>query len=291
MKTEGSFLQLPDIANSTDLGHITRDLYFDLLARSLMNEIYWEAEVSIQPATLWGFLEKRFRRALLAHGLHFVRVSPIDRSACTEGRAWPVFAHTMIGAARLNNLRSCVQDVLENQIPGDLIETGVWRGGACIMMRAILKAYGIRDRQVWVADSFEGLPRPNPERFPADAGATWHLHKRLAVSLEQVRANFKRYGLLDDQVHFLRGWFRDTLPNAPITKLAVLRLDGDMYEATMESLDNLYPKLSAGGYVIVDDFGAVPACRQAVYDYRTAHGITEPIEEIDWTGIYWQRSR
>ena len=284
-------LHLPEIANSTDPLHTIRDLYLSLLARSLTNEIYREAEVSIQPTTPVGFLKRKVRRALLARGLQVVSVTPIDRSARTEGRVWSAFADTMIGAARLNNLRACVEDVLRNEIPGDLIETGVWRGGACILMRAILKAYGISDRKVWVADSFAGLPPPSPGRFPADAGDTHHLHKQLAVSLEEVKGNFERYGLLDDQVHFLRGWFRDTLPSAPITKLAVLRLDGDMYESTMDSLESLYPKLSAGGYLIVDDFGAIPSCRQAVHDYRAAHGITEPIREIDWTGVYWQRLR
>jgi len=90
-------------------------------------------------------------------------------------------------------------------------------------------------------------------------------------------------------VRFLKGWFRDTLPAAPIERLAVLRLDGDMYQSTMDTLVNLYPKVSQGGYVIVDDYGAIPACRQAVNDYRAANGITEEIRDIDWTGIFWQK--
>jgi hypothetical protein len=195
----------------------------------------------------------------------------------------------MIGLRRLDNLQFCVEEVLSKNIPGDLIETGVWRGGATIFMRAILKAYGVKDRNVWVADSFEGLPAPNPERFPQDAGDLHHIMK-LAVSLDQVKANFERYGLLDDQVRFLKGWFRDTLPKAPIERLAILRLDGDMYESTMDALVNLYPKLSLGGCLIVDDYGAVPGCRQAVLDYRQLHGILDEIVQIDWTGVYWRRS-
>ncbi len=109
------------------------------------------------------------------------------------------------------------------------------------------------------------------------------------MSEEEVRANFERYGLLDEQVRFLKGFFQDTLADAPIEQLAVVRLDGDMYESTIVALDALYPKLSVGGYLIVDDWGAVPGCRQAVEDYRRDHGITEPIVEIDWTGVYWQR--
>ena len=106
-----------------------------------------------------------------------------------------------------------------------------------------------------------------------------------------MRGNFERYGLLDDRVHFLEGWFKDTLPNAPIEQLAILRVDGDMYESTMDALRPLYPKLSVGGYLIIDDYGAIPACKAAVEDYRSEHGITEPIVEIDWTGAYCKRER
>jgi hypothetical protein len=213
----------------------------------------------------------------------------VDAQTRQEGRDWPSRGYTMIGLKRLNNLQYCIQDVLVNKIPGDLIETGVWRGGATIFMRAVLKADAITDRCVWVADSFEGLPMPDEQRYPSDAGDLHHLSGELAVSLEQVQANFERFELLDEQVRFLKGWFRDTLPTAPIEQLAILRLDGDMYESTMEALVHLYPKLSRGGYVIVDDYGAVAGCRKAVDDYRASQGIKEETRWVDWTGVYWRR--
>jgi O-methyltransferase len=138
------------------------------------------------------------------------------------------------------------------------------------------------------ADSFEGLPVPNPD-YPADAGSEFHLFKDLAVPLDEVLENFRKYDLLDGQVRFLEGWFSDTLPACPIERLAVLRLDGDMYASTMDALHHLYPKLSVGGYVIVDDYGAVPACKSAAHDYRYRHDITEAIINIDWTGVYWRK--
>jgi hypothetical protein len=237
-----------------------RHLYLDLMKRCLMNSLYSEAEVG-------------------------------DAAARAEGRVWPAQAHTMIGARRLENLESCVRDVLENKVPGDLIETGVWRGGATIFMRALLKAYDVTDRRVWVADSFAGLPPPDTAKYPQDEGDELHKHDELAISLETVQSNFAKYGLLDDQVRFLKGWFRDTLPTAPIDQLAVARLDGDMYESTIDALAHLYPKLSVGGYLIVDDYGCIPACRQAVHDYRDAHAITDEIHTIDWTGVFWRRGR
>jgi len=198
-------------------------------------------------------------------------------------------AHTLLGQQRLNNLQWSVEDVLKRKVPGDIIETGVWRGGACIFMRAILKAHGVRDRKVWAADSFEGLPAADPTRYPMDRGSTFHQQRGFAVSLDEVRRNFEKYGLLDHQVEFVKGWFCDTLPKLAGHTWAVIRLDGDMYQSTMEALVNLYPGLSTGGYVIVDDFGAVPACRQAVLDFRQSHCVHEAIRVIDWTGVYWQR--
>jgi hypothetical protein len=190
---------------------------------------------------------------------------------------------------RLDNLQACVEEVIKNRVPGDLIETGVWRGGATIFMRAILKAYGITDRNVWVADSFQGLPLPDAEKYPADTGDIHHKATFLQVSLEQVKANFEKYSLLDEQVRFLKGWFKDTLPDAPIEQLAVMRLDGDMYESTMDALSLLYPKLSVNGYVIIDDY-ILEGCRRAVQDFRAARGITDEIKDIDGTGVYWQRT-
>jgi hypothetical protein len=207
-----------------------------------------------------------------------------------EGLDWPARAHTMIGLKRLANVRSCVEGVLSEGVPGDFIETGAWRGGATILMRAILKARGVTDRTVWVADSFAGLPAPDPARYPLDHGDRLHTFPELAVTLERVQDNFRRYGLLDEQVRFLKGWFRDTLPSAPIERLAVLRLDGDLYESTIQALDALYDRLSVGGYVIVDDYGNVAACRQAVHDFRAARAIKEPIRPIDWAGVFWRRA-
>lgn len=198
-------------------------------------------------------------------------------------------SHTMIGRRRMNNLEFCLGRILADGVPGDLIETGVWRGGATIFMRGFLKAHGVADRMVWVADSFAGLPPPS---LAQDAG--YDLSPRhwpsLAVGIEQVQDLFRRYGLLDDQVRFLKGWFKDTLPNAPIDRLALLRLDGDLYESTMDALVPLYDKVSPGGYVIVDDYTSCPPCGRAVEDFRARHGIADPLVEIDEASVYWRKT-
>jgi O-methyltransferase len=205
-----------------------------------------------------------------------------------EGKIWLDAGETMVGLYRMNNVEYCIEEIIKNNIEGDFIETGVWRGGVCIFMRALLKEYEITDKKVWVADSFEGLPKPNEDEYPEDKGDKHHFFNELVVSLEQVKENFKKYGLLDEQAIFLKGWFKDTLPTAPIKKLSLLRLDGDMYESTMDALTNLYPKLQKGGFIIIDDWGAVPACKKAVLDFRATHNIDNEMVPIDWTGIYWK---
>ena len=204
------------------------------------------------------------------------------------GRDWPATAKTMIGTARMRNLRRLVETALSEGVGGDLLEAGVWRGGACIYMRGILAAHGVKDRVVWAADSFAGLPTPDDERYPADRGDPHHTYEQLAVSLEDVKRSFEQFGLLDNQVAFLPGWFQDTLPKAPIKSLALLRLDGDMYGSTMETLEALYSKVNRGGFVVVDDY-ILPACRQAVDDFRTKRRIKAPLEDVDGAAAFWRK--
>ena len=213
-----------------------------------------------------------------------------DSTLREYGWDWPSVAHSMIGRKRMGNLRTLTEHVFFDNVPGDLIETGVWRGGACIYLRAILEAYGVKDRRVWVADSFEGLPPPDTAAYPADTGDVFHTYQELAVPIEAVKRNFERYGLLDDQVRFLKGWFSDTLPDAATGPLAILRMDGDMYESTMDALTHLYARVSPGGYVIVDDYRVVEGCRKAVDEFRAQRGITDKIVEIDGVGVFWQKT-
>lgn len=203
------------------------------------------------------------------------------------GADWPRSAHTMIGHARMRNLRQVCEAAILDNVPGDFLEAGVWRGGSCIFMRGILEAYGDTQRRVFVADSFKGLPPPNADEYPADSGSALHMHPLLAVSREQVEDNFRRYGLLDSRVVFLEGWFKDTLPAAPIERLSVLRLDGDMYESTIQVLESCCHKVSPGGAVIIDDYHVLKGCAKATDDFRARHGITSPLLQIDNIGVWW----
>ena len=263
-----------------------RDAYLELLKRSLSHTLYTGADAM-------GFSSRRrsvrlLVRGLARRGIVQLRVLPDGERQRAEGRVLPLFAQTMVGLGRLENVRHAIETVLDEDVPGDLIETGVWRGGASIFMRGVLAAHGNLDRTVWLADSFQGLPPPRPDRYPEDAGAEWHSATELAVGVEEVRENFRRYGLLDDRVRFLPGWFRDTLPAMREHQWALVRLDGDMYESTWDALTNLYGGLAPGGFLIVDDY-SIDSCRQAVEDFRRAEEIDAPLSEIDWTGVFWRK--
>jgi O-methyltransferase len=258
-------------------------MYLDLLERAVTHTLYFPPDVRDLPDNVKESFEQEFEKA----GITDLGGAGAQQRR-NEGRDWPLFAQTMIGRKRTHNVRTLVERVIAERVPGDLIEAGCWRGGTVIMMRGVLKAHGINDRTVFAADSFQGLPEPDPERFPADSGDINYTAAELAVSIDEVKGNLARYGLNDGGVEFLEGWFRDTLPTVRDRRWALVRLDGDLYESTMDGLVNLYPQLSPGGYLIVDDYGW-ENCRQAVEDYRSEHGITAPIERIDWVGAWWRK--
>jgi len=245
------------------------DLYLDLLQRSLTGTLYDDEPNHDNPDP------NSFGAAFVRH---YMRGSAI----------------TMLPRVRLDNIRMCIENVLSDGVPGDFIETGVWRGGGCIYMRGALKVLGGGNRTVWVADSFEGLPEPDASREKEakffHSTIMQKSYQRLAASYEEVQSNFYAYGLMDENVRFLKGWFKDTLPNAPIERLAVMRLDGDHYDSTMDALSALYQKLSPGGYAIIDDYGeGIWDCRQAVDEFRQQQGITNSLIRVDSKCYYWRK--
>jgi O-methyltransferase len=209
--------------------------------------------------------------------------APVNENR-VEGKDWPEKAHTMIGLKRLHNLHDCLEYIRDYKVQGDFIETGVWRGGACIFMQMYNKLYNM-NRKVYVADSFRGLPPPDP-RYGADNGDLHYTFPELSVSKQQVEENFKLYNALDENVVFLEGWFKDTLPSANIEKLAILRLDGDMYGSTLDALNALYDKLQPGGALIIDDY-ALKGCAAAIHDFRNSRGINTNIKKIDSIAAFW----
>lgn len=247
------------------------DLYLNLLARSLTGTLYQDEPDHDNPDV---------GKFVVSFTMHYMRGNAV----------------TMLPRVRLENIRRCIETVIADDIRGDVIETGVWRGGGSIFMTGCLSALSSTDRITWVADSFEGLPEPDaarPKEYDFFHSNVMQKHYgKMAAGLDEVQRNFQAHGLLSDRVRFLKGWFKDTLPSAPIRQLSVMRLDGDYYDSTMDGLTALYHKLSPGGFVIVDDYGEDlwTDCRHAIEDFRRARNISDPLTMVDSRCAFWRKS-
>ena len=228
-----------------------RHAYIELIKRSVTNYLY------------------------VGGGRTFDRYSAIEHHDATTGEwqlgplARPM---TLLSREQLDLVEYCVRHIAENNVPGDLMEAGVWRGGVIILLRALLDAYALAGRQVVAADSFAGIPIDR--EFAVDPVNRWP--DRWIATLPEVKANIDRFGLLDGRVSFLPGLFEETLGGLQAHRFALVRLDSDSYASTRTSLDALYPLVSPGGIVLIDDWHLV-GCRLAVQKYRAHHRIAEPL--------------
>ncbi len=200
------------------------------------------------------------------------------------------YAHSMAGEKRIRNIIAMLDYVRINEIEGCIVECGIWRGGASIMAAGYNEIYGLQ-KDVFVCDSFDGLPKPS---LSQDENLDLHKDKfpELAISMEVVLENFKKYNLLSSNVHFIKGWFKDSLPTLETGgAISLLRLDGDLYESTMNILENLYDQVVLGGVIIIDDYALEP-CRQALEDFLSERKISFPeLNRIDWTGAWWIKKK
>lgn len=274
-----------------------RRRYLDLLKLALVNLIYPESELRL------SYLEENRTsgdRRADERALRDIRYAQPDEfsalvRAKQEGLVWRQRvtrdSHTMVGLRRLENLECCAVQVFANDVPGDFLEAGVCQGGASIFLRALQVAYDQEDRRTWAADSFQGLPPPT---HPIDRQHRMDFSEPrqpwLSASLEAVKDNFRTYDLLSDNVRFLPGWFADTLPDAPTGELSLLRLDGDLYSSTYDALSALYPRVSTGGFVVIDDYWAFEPCRLAVDTFLSEQGAAPELLRIDWIGVCWQKT-
>jgi O-methyltransferase len=281
--------------------------YLDLVKSALVNELYVELEAQLLMSALCSaqgvvldledFWSARTDYELLQQLLSakaggdtiLLEVPGDGHTPVVDSnlRNYSEFSYTLVGYKRLNNLQHCIEDILKNEVPGDFLEAGVWRGGCCILMRAVLAAYDCQTRNVWLADSFKGLPLsvlPEDRHYDMDSS----LLPILAVTVDEVKQNFRRFDLLDEQVRFLPGWFDESLKQSETGPLALLRVDCDLYSSTMTVLESLYGRVSKGGWVIIDDYGILPPCKQAVDEFRQRNEISAPLETIDDHGVCWQ---
>lgn len=273
-----------------------RRRYLQLLRKALVNLIYPEHELQLRHLEAAGDVSRhdlRVQRALrdlrYADAGSFAELVASKQDGQNFRKAVTRDAHTMVGLRRLDNIEWCAAQVFAAGVEGDFLEAGVCQGGASIFMRAVQVAYAQEHRRMWVADSFEGLPAP---RTDVDAGLDFTEARMpwLAASLASVQDNFCTYDLLSDQVRFVKGWFCESLASSPVERIALLRIDADLYESTRDVLLALYDRVTPGGFIIVDDYHAFRACRTAVDEFRAERGIADPLRRVDWTATYWQKS-
>jgi O-methyltransferase len=274
-----------------------RRRYLDLLKRTLVNLVYAEDALRLDTALSGDLPSDRLARQRLMRDVRYERaeayaeVVATKREGSLDGFWGARLAHTLIGLDGLDNLERCAYRVFADGVPGDFLEAGVCHGGASIFLRALQVAYGEDDRTTWLADTFAGVPPPTHavdrehELDLSEERVPW-----MAAGIEAVRDNFATYDLLSDRVRFLPGLFADTLPDAPIDRLAILRIDGDLYSSTRDALVALYDRVSAGGYVVVDDYGCLEPCRIAVDEFIAERGLDVEIDQVDWTRVCWRKT-
>tara|TARA_B100001057_G_C22610605_1_gene856415 strand:+ start:46 stop:804 length:759 start_codon:yes stop_codon:yes gene_type:complete len=212
------------------------------------------------------------------------------------GKIWPEFPTlSMIGKPRLDNIQKLALDCLKNNIKGHFLEAGIWKGGAIALMAALVKTTGNQDqRKVIGMDSFEGIPAAKPDIYPADEAHIGCDEIEILAnnSLEEVEGYLSRLDLMNKGgTQLIKGWFCDILPQVvkQYESFALVRLDGDTYESTIQCLENLEPHTSKGGYIIIDDYYSWTGCQQATDDYRKKNNITARLVRVDWTCAYWQK--
>lgn len=246
--------------NSTSPGNPLRDRYLDLIKRAVTNYVQLGGD---QPF-------KRFHSVDL--------YDPLASQWTIPPLARPL---TLLNPHQLALIETQFERIEAEGVAGDLIEAGVWRGGAIIFMRALLEAHGVATRQVIAADSFAGIPQS--ERFKHDQVNKWT--DRWEASLADVRGAIARFGLLDAQVELLEGYFADTLPSLTGRTFALIRLDSDSFDSTETSLEFLYPLLNKGGAVIVDDWHLI-GCRIAVDTFRRKHKLAGDVQ-VTANNAWW----
>jgi O-methyltransferase len=211
-------------------------------------------------------------------------------AAWTEPELAPTLArvrpHTIVGDESLIDLARQVGTVLALDIPGDFVECGVFRGGASFLMADLLRQAGVRDRKVWLLDSFEGMP-PAEEidgaaarAWESDTEGAWYFNN-VTASLEEVRQNAVGLGL-EPYARFVKGWFDQTLPaiRDRIGSIAILRIDCDWYASVRCCLENLYDHVADGGFVVFDDYYSFDGCAIAVHEFLGERKLSHRLESV-----------
>jgi cephalosporin hydroxylase len=266
----------------------TASRYLDLVKGAVLDEHYLENELRIQHLMAHIAGEKDLSRKALRDPAGYLpedmrrlaqaRESGELPNSSANGEAQNVLALTQVGRKRLDHLERCLDMVRDGRVEGDVVDCGTGRGGTSIFLAAYLAGYELFGRRLWVADRFGGGTAPE------EHGPAW-----FEPDLNAVRDGFARFNLLDERVHFLQGAPGETLAEAPIEGIALLRIDRQEPEEVSAILRATYDRVRPGGFVVIDDYGS-DACAAAVEAFRSERGIDAELERIDWSASYWRKT-
>ena len=204
-----------------------------------------------------------------------------------------VKADTYTSVERMQPLWESVRHVVRRGIPGAIVECGVWRGGSAVLCARALQGEGVTDRDLYLYDTYEGMVEPTDkdvnhkgetahskwERDQADDHNEW-----CYAALDVVRANMARTGYPAERIHYVEGKVEDTIPGVAPEQVALLRLDTDLYESTLHELQHLWPRLSPGGILIIDDYGHWEGSREATDEYFADRDDAPLLVRVDYAG-------
>jgi O-methyltransferase len=199
---------------------------------------------------------------------------------------------TMTSILRVAALRHAVRYIAQSDIPGDIVECGVWKGGSMMAIAKTLLESGSPQRTLRLFDTFEGMSEPTDidrdrtgakaaqylEAGPRETNVDWSY-----APLDEVRHNMQGTGYDPRRIVYIKGKIEDTLPRHAPDQIALLRLDTDWYQSTYHELVHLYPRLSVGGVLIIDDYGHWQGARRAVDQYIEEHGLKLLLNRVDYT--------
>jgi len=241
---------------------------------------------SIFAATISFF--SLYYRNLIGHYLQNVQIShprSLLRSFRMMRLVYRVRGYTAVFVPRLVALYKLSEEINQRSVPGDIVECGVYNGGSAAIMASLCEKSPI-SRNVWLFDSFEGLPKPSDkdgEEAPAYEG--W-----CHGDLSKVKEVLRKLRIPESRVHIVKGWFQDTFPSAQIRDIAILHIDADWYESVKLCLEKFYDSVQPGGYIILDDYGDWEGCRIATDEFLKKRALDVKLIQVDYTGFYFQKT-
>ena len=216
---------------------------------------------------------------------------PPDYDAATVDLFRKVKSYTLTSHERVHALRQAVMYVEKAGIPGAIVECGVWRGGSMLVVAHTLMELGATDRELYLFDTFETMPPPgthdrdvwgNHAADTFDAALTSPVYAY--IPQDEIRSLLVDTGYPAERMHFVKGMVEQTIPDNAPERIALCRLDTDWYESTAHEMEHLYPRIAAGGVLLVDDYGHYMGSKRAVDEYITAHDLALLLNRIDMSG-------